>query len=147
MKVPKSRGDTMKNIRKIAHGLLTVLTGFLALTGSAGGISLLANLNAPPVEDLQGSIFKDFTIPGLALFIIVGGSALLAAILLIRKSKFGVLSATVAGIIILFFEFVEVLVIGSPPGVAQVLQIFYFGLGIIITIVSISIWFIDLSNE
>jgi hypothetical protein len=137
----------MKQIRKVAYVILIVLTGFLALTGILGGIALLANLNAPPVEQLQGSIFKDFTIPGLALFIIVGGSALLAAILLVRKNKYGVLCATAAAIIIMFFEFVEVLAIGSPPGVAQTLQVFYFGLGIIITIVSIGVWFIDLSSE
>jgi len=137
----------MKQTRKAAYVILTVLTGFLALTAFLGGIGLLANINAPPVEDLQGSIFKDFTIPGLALFMIVGGSALLAKILLVRKSKFAVLAATVAGIIIMFFEFVEVLVIGSPPGVAQALQIFYFGLGILIAIISIGIWFLDLFFE
>lgn len=137
----------MKQTRKAAYVILTVLTGFLALTAFLGGIGLLANINAPPVEDLQGSIFKDFTIPGLALFMIVGGSALLATILLVRKSKFAVLAATVAGIIIMFFEFVEVLVIGSPPGVAQALQFIYFGLGILIAIISIGIWFLDLFFE
>jgi hypothetical protein len=123
---------------------LIVLTGFLALTAFAGGIGILGGLNAPSIEGLKGSIFKDFTIPGLSLFVIVGGSALLAAILLVRKSKFAVLLATVAGIIIMFFEFVEVLVIGSPHGLAQTLQLFYFGLGIVIDVVSIGIWFIDL---
>jgi hypothetical protein len=134
----------LKQIRQIAHIVLIVLTGFLALTAFAGGIGLLAGFNAPPVDSLKGSLFKDFTIPGLSLFVIVGGSALLAAILLGRKSKFAVLFATVAGIIIMFFEFVEVLVIGSPPGIAQTLQTIYFGLGIMITIVSIGIWFIEL---
>jgi hypothetical protein len=137
----------MKQIRKVAVVILIFLTGFLALTGILGGIALLANLNTPPVEQLQGSIFKDWTIPGLGLFVFVGGSALLAAILLIRKNKYGALFATVAAIVIMFFEFVEVLAIGSPPGVAQTLQVFYFGLGITITIVSIGIWFIDLSLE
>lgn len=134
----------MKQIRKIVFVILNVLTGFLAVTGFLGGIGLLAGLNTPPLDFLKGSPFKDYTIPGLSLFIIVGGSALLTTILLIRKNKFSVLFATVAGIIIMFFEFVEVLAIGSPPGIAQVLQIFYFGLGVLITIASIGIWFIDL---
>ncbi len=137
----------MKQTRKAAYVILTILAGFLALTAFLGGIGLLANLNAPPVEFLQGSIFKDFTIPGLALFVIVGGGALLATILLVRRSKLSVLAATVAGIIIMFFEFVEVMVIGSPAGVARALQIFYYGLGTLITIVSIGIWFLDLSSE
>lgn len=137
----------MKQIRKVAYIVLIVLTGFLALSAFAGGIGLLAGLNAPPVDNLKGSLFKNFTIPGLSLFVIVGGSALLAAILLGRKSKFAVLVATGAGIIIMFFEFVEVLVIGSPPGIAQTLQIIYFGTGVLITIVAIGIWFIDLFAE
>jgi hypothetical protein len=42
------------------------------------------------------------------------------------------------------FEFVEVMVIGSPEGIARNLQIFYFGTGIIISILSIIVWLIDL---
>ena len=137
----------MKLFRKIIHVILIVLNIFLALTSSLGGIALLANLNAPPLEQLQGSIFKDWTVPGLSLFLIVGGSALFAAILLFRKSKFALLFSTTAGIIIMFFEFVEVLVIGSPAGVARTLQIFYFGLGAAIVAMSMGAWFIDLQSN
>jgi hypothetical protein len=137
----------MQLIRRVARVFLMIETWFLAITGFMGGIGLVAGLNAPPVDTLKGSIFKDFTIPGLALFVFVGGGALLAAILLVRKSKFAVLFATVSGIIIMFFEFVEVLAIGSPAGIAQVLQVFYFGLGVLITITSIGIWFIDLLSS
>jgi hypothetical protein len=124
--------------------VLIVLTAFLALTAIGGGIALLFNLNAPPVEQLQGSIFKNFTIPGLALFLAVGGSSLFATILLIRNSPFAILAATAAGFIILFFEFVEILVIGSPPGVARTLQIFYYGLGTIIVVLSLFAWYLQL---
>jgi hypothetical protein len=128
--------------------ILIVLTAFLSLTAIGGGIALIANLNAPPVEQLEGSIFKSFTIPGLALFLIVGGGSLVATIMLIRNSPFAFLAAAVAGFIILFFEFVEVLVIGSPAGVARTLQIFYYGLGTIIMIVSfLSLFFQLLSNQ
>jgi hypothetical protein len=134
----------MNLFRKILYVILALLTIFLALTGLLGGIGLLAGFNAPPVDQLQGSMFKDFTIPGLSLSLIVGGSALLAFILLLRKSKFMILFSTTAGIIIIFFEFVEVLVIGSPAGVARTLQIFYFGLGTLIAALSMGTWFLDL---
>jgi hypothetical protein len=128
--------------------ILILLTGFLGLTGVAGGIALLANLNAPPVEQLQGSIFKDYTIPGLALLLIVGGSGLFAAYLLIRRSRFAILASAVAAFIIMFFEFVEVLIIGSPAGVARTLQIFYFGLGTIIMVIALGAWYLMLAaNE
>jgi hypothetical protein len=135
----------MKLFIKILHITLTCLTLFLTLSGFAGGVGLLAKFNAPPVSQLEGSLFKDWTIPGLSLFLIVGGSALFAAILLLRKSKYALLASVTTGIIIMFFEFVEVLVIGSPAGIAQTLQIFYFGLGTAITVASMGLWFIDLS--
>ena len=137
----------MKLFRKILNGSLVVLNIFLALTAFAGGVGLLAGLNTPPVEQLNGSIFKDFTIPGLALFVLVGGGGLLAAILLIRKSKFSILFSIAAGMIIMFFEFVEVQAIGAPAGVAQTLQIFYYGLGTLIVCVSMGLWFIDLLTD
>ena len=135
----------MKLFIKILRITLVCLTFFLALSGFAGGVGLLAKFNAPPVSQLEGSPFKDWTIPGLSLFLIVGGSALFAAILLLRKSKFALLFSATIGIIIMFFEFVEVLVIGSPAGIARTLQIFYFGLGTTITVASMGVWFIDLS--
>ena len=75
------------------------------------------------------------------------GSALFAAILLIRKSKFALLFSTTAGIVIMFFEFVEVLVIGSPAEVARTLQILYFGVGTAIVIPALGIWFLDLLSK
>jgi hypothetical protein len=137
----------MRLFRTALNIVLIILTLFLALTAAVGGIALLTNLNTPPVEMLQGSPFRDYTIPGLALAVIVGGSALFAAILLLRKSKFAILSAATAGVIIMFFEFVEALIIGSPAGVARMLQIFYFGLGTLIVIVAMGVWFLDLLSE
>jgi hypothetical protein len=133
-------------MERVTRVILAVLTAFLALTAVAGGIGILAGLNVPPVEYLHGSVFRSFTVPGLALLVIVGGSALFAFILLIRRSRFGVVFAATAGIVIMFFEFVEVLVIGSPAGVARFLQLFYFGLGTVITIVSMVSWFAALTS-
>jgi len=137
----------VKSLHKVANAVLIVLILFLALTATLGGLAIVTGINAPNTTELTNSVFKGSLIPGIALFLIVGGSATLAVVLLLRKSRFGVLFATVAGIVIMFFEFVEVLVIGSPAGVARTLQIFYYGLGTLITIVSIGMWFIDLLFE
>ncbi len=137
----------MKKIKNKIIIILAVLTSFLSLTGLAGGIALVAQFNSPPVEQLNGSIFKDFTIPGIVLILLVGGSALIAAILLIRKNVFASVFSLLAGIIIMSFEFIEILVIGSPVGIARTLQIFYFGIGTLISILSISVWFIDLLRQ
>src|SRR5512143_387803 len=127
----------MKLLTKSIRILLIVLTIFLAFTAFGGGIQLLIGFYVPPVEMLKGSIFKDFTIPGLALGILVGGSALFAAILSIRKNKFALLASVASGLIIMFFEFVEMLIIGSPAGPARFMQIFYFGMGTVIVSTSL----------
>ena len=136
----------MNTMTKFVRIVLIVLTIFLALSAVAGGIQLLEGTYAPPIEMLNG-FFKDYAIPGLALGLIVGGSATFAAFLLIRKSPFATLFAATAGIIIMFFEFDEVLVIGSPVGMARNLQIFYFGLGTLIVIFSMAAWFLELRGQ
>jgi hypothetical protein len=78
---------------KILRVILIVLLFFLALTAIPGGIVLATNLYAPPVESLQGTLFPNFVIPGLALAMVVGGSGLFAAILLLRQSKYALLAA------------------------------------------------------
>ncbi len=118
--------------------LLIILTSFLGLTAIAGGVGLLAGVAAPPVEALSGSPFKDYTLPGLALLILVGGSGLAAAYLTARRSQYAPLACAAAGAIIVIYEVVEILVIGSPPGVARNLQIFYFTLGVLILLFSFS---------
>ena len=122
---------------------LIILDAFLALTAIGGGISLLAGIYSPPVSDLAGSPFSDYTLPGLALFVLVGGSALIAAILTIRRHPYAPLASAAAGIMILIFEIVEVIAIGSPPGVARNLQVFYFSLGALILVLAVAQWRVE----
>lgn len=130
----------MNNLLRV---LLILLDGFLALTAFGGGIALLAGLYAPPVEMLAGSPFKSYTVPGLALFVLVGGSALVAMILMIRRHPMAALASAVAGIIIILFEIVEVMVIGSPEGISRDLQIFYFTLGGLIILLAAAFWLVN----
>ncbi len=134
----------MKQIRTTGRILLIVFVAFLALTAFAGGVGILTGLNAPSADSLTGTIFTDFTVPGLALFVIVGGTALVAAILLIRRNRFALTLASISGIAIMCFEFVEVLVIGSSPGIARNLQVFYFGLGMLIAVIAMVIRFLEI---
>ena len=134
----------MQLLRKTLYTSLIILNIFLALTAIPGGFCLLTGIAAPPIEELKGSIFTDYTIPGLALMIIVGGSALLTAILLIRKNKFAVLLSAAVGLIIMFFEFIEILAIGSPTGAGLVMQLIYFVLGIAMVKCALIVLYLDL---
>lgn len=127
----------MTRIRRSLNTLLVVLCVLLALAAVPGGIALLVGFYAPPVTLLIGSVFSDFTIPGLSLVILVGGSAVLAALLLIRKHRLALPSAFASGLSVMCFEFAEVLAIGSPPGAARIMQFVSFGVGVGLTIASV----------
>jgi hypothetical protein len=127
-------------VNKVERYTLILLDAFLAITAIAGGIGLLTGAIAPGVDLLQGSPFTSYTIPGLALLIIVGGSALVATGLMVRLPHLGVLASGISGLMIIGFEIVEVLVVGSDPGVARNLQIFYFTLGLLIALLASALW-------
>jgi hypothetical protein len=125
---------------RITIGVLMILDAFLAVTAVAGGLGLLTGAISPGLELLEGSPFRSYTVPGLSLLVIVGGSALAATGLLQRRQPLGTLASAVAGMMIMGFEIVEVLVIGSEPGVARNLQVFYFSLGLLITSLASALW-------
>lgn len=122
----------------LSRFLLIIFEAFLALTAIAGGIGLLTGILAMPVEYLSGSPFDSFLIPGLSLMVLVGGLALVGTILVARKHRYAAAVTAVSGVAIIIFELVEVLVIGSPAGVARNLQIFYSSLGLLIVLTSLA---------
>lgn len=132
---------------KVIRVLVIIMLGFLALTTIAGGVALITDSMGMPVELLEGSPFSNYSIPGLSLAVIVGGNALIAVVLLFRKSKFSYLFSAAAGFVIMIFEFVEVQAVGTIDGLGQFLQIFYFGLGTLIVVLSMGTWFLSLRSE
>jgi hypothetical protein len=124
---------------RVLRWVLIGLSGFLALTAIAGGIGLLSGAVAPPLEELAGSVFPDYTVPGLALMLVVGGLAAAATVLLLRRHRLAWAAAASAGAAIIGFEVVEVLVFGSPLGIARNLQVFYLGLGALL--VALALWY------
>lgn len=119
---------------------LIILDAFLALTAIAGGIGLLTGMNTPTLDWLARSPFPSFTIPGLALLVIVGGTALVATIMMIRRHPSAALVSGLAGAVIIGFEIVEVFYIGSPAGIARTLQILYLTVGLLIVLLAAILW-------
>lgn len=133
-------------VNKFERYTLIVFNAFLAVTAIGGGIGLISGSIAPGLELLAGSPFQSYTLPGLALLVLVGGSALLATVLMLRRSRWGVLASGITGMMIIIFEIVEVLVIGSDPGIARTLQLFYFVLGALIVALAAALWFAQRSG-
>lgn len=123
---------------------LVVLEVFVALGAVAGGIGLLTGAIPVSLDALQGSPFVDYTVPGLSLMVIVGGSMFLAAATILTGREIGVLISAFTGLAMMVFEIVEVAVIdrmgGSGLVFAVILQSFYFALGLAIFVLSSSLW-------
>lgn len=79
--------------------VLDVVAGLSALVGM---VMLLTDWPYQfPIENLKPTPFSDYTVPGLILGIIVGGSALVAAWETLRSASAGALASFVAGLIMM----------------------------------------------
>jgi hypothetical protein len=88
------------------------LLAFGALNAFAGGYYGLSGAKGVPVEWLQGSPFIDYSVPSLILFIVVGGSFLIAAITIFACARIARASALTAGAIVLIWIAVQVAILG-----------------------------------
>ena len=92
--------------------LLGGLLAFGALNAFGGGYYGMSGAEDVPREWLEGSPFDDYFIPGLVLFVVVGGSFLAAAIAIFAKLRIARSAALGAGAIVLGWLAVETAIIG-----------------------------------
>lgn len=117
----------IKNQQKVYTILLEIITFTIGITAVIGGIGLITtNGLGMPLSYLSNSVFPSFVIPGILLAGVVGGSNLLALLLLLRKHKYMLEGAAVGGFGIIIWIFGELYIIGH----AHVLQAIYFALGV-----------------
>lgn len=88
------------------------LLAFGALNAFAGGYYGMSGAEDVPRKWLEGSPFDDYLIPGLVLFVIVGGSLLAAAMFVFAGLHLARVAAIGAGTVVLGWLVVETLVIG-----------------------------------
>jgi hypothetical protein len=92
--------------------VLGALLAFAALNAFAGGYYGLAGAKGVPREWLRGSPFADYFVPGLVLFVIVGGALLLATVAVFARWRHARVPALAAGVIVLGWLSIQVAVIG-----------------------------------
>ncbi|EKD31644.1 MAG: hypothetical protein ACD_77C00282G0006 [uncultured bacterium] len=105
----------MKKTRKPASTLrytLGVLLAFGALNAFGGGYYGMSGAEGVPLEWLEGSPFKNFFIPSLILFIVVGGSFLATAILCFAGYKYARQSVFATVAIVYTWLIVQMIIIG-----------------------------------
>lgn len=121
---------------------LAALSAFLAVGAIASALFVVPGL--PRAYLLRGP-FTDYTVPALALGLLVGGSALVAAVMVLVRPALGALIAILAGTAIIIFELVEIAIVGltaiaQPTEPVAWLQIFYLALGALIIALGAMLW-------
>jgi hypothetical protein len=116
---------------------LLAIAAFIATSAIEGGVAVLGGVvfgYKLPLAWLAGTPFGDYTIPGLALAIVVGGSALIAAATVFIHRGWAVLVSVVAGLMLVGFLVVEIVSIDSKLGNALptslAVQLLYLVLGL-----------------
>jgi len=113
------------------HIALGLLQAFISLGAMAGGFMLVIDPSGAamglPLSLLDGSMFTDYLIPGLFLFLINGFGSMLGAILSFAKARHAGEAAITLGAILVAWIVIQVGIILS----IHWLHVFYFALGII----------------
>jgi hypothetical protein len=91
--------------------VLVALEAVIALNAVGGGVYGLAGAKDVPRDWLAGSPFHSYTIPSLVLLIFVGGGMTVAASLLVAGYRCAPEVAIAAGLILLGWITVEILII------------------------------------
>ncbi|WP_353815108.1 hypothetical protein [Agromyces sp. SYSU T00266] len=131
---PASEGVSTMTMQGIARRVLLTVQIFVGITSVLGGAALVlggvldfsGTAMAIPLDYLDGSPFTSFVIPGLALALVVGGTHLVAFVMLSRRMRWAMIACAVAGFGMLVWVFVQMVFIPFSP-----LQAVYFGLGLL----------------
>lgn len=99
-------------MKKSNRIILGILEGFLALNAFGGGWYGMSGAEDVPLELLEGSPFRNYFLPGLFLFVAVGGSMLLASIAVFARWRAARAFSYAAVAIVLAWLAVQVAIIG-----------------------------------
>jgi hypothetical protein len=97
-----------KSIRYLMGGLLA----FAALNAFGGGYYGMTGAEGVPLEWLEGSPFRNYFIPGIILFFIVGGCFLFAAIAAFANMAIARKAAMFSVVVVFTWLIVQVAIIG-----------------------------------
>lgn len=114
----------MRNKRKLLMGVLL----FNGVSAVGGGLALMTGLIPEQASWVQHTGFGSLYIPGVILMAIVGGSSLIAALAMTKRSGGWQLASILSGVIMLFWIIGE---IASIRGF-HFLQVIYFITGVMV---------------
>jgi hypothetical protein len=101
-----------KSTEKLVRYALGILLLFVAINAFGGGYYGVAGAENVPTEWLKNSPFQSYFIPGLFLFVVVGGTSLFAACVVFKRLSYARSTALVSGIVILVWLITQMAIIG-----------------------------------
>ena len=133
--------------------MLVIIEALVGLGALGGGIAILTGAFDPwlPLGWLQGTPFRDFTIPGFILLIVIGGGMLVAAVTVFVQHEWAVLLSVAMGLVMSGFEIFEVVILDRyadaiiPSTIAQ--QTLMSGLGLVIFGLASYLWMSDYRRQ
>lgn len=102
---------SMRNDKIIRYSLAIILL-IIALNAFGGGYYAMAGAKDFPLEWLQGGPFKSYFIPGLFLFIVIGGLCLFTSIALFSHKPYVRTLSFICGILLILWITIQVRLIG-----------------------------------
>jgi hypothetical protein len=117
----------------------------MALTAIQGAIFVVPTMPRSVLHNGALGLFSDHTIPALALGALCGGAALVTLVTVFVRPQLGALGAIVAGIFMIAFELVEIVVVGftplqTPDQFPAWLQVVYLAVGAALVILGAGLW-------
>lgn len=131
---PEKAREGGMNIPRATRAALLWVVGFVAGTAIAGGVALtlgslvpaIPETMMPPAEELAGSPFASYLVPGLLVLVVVGGLHTLAFVLLVRRERRALLVTTISGYGLVIWILVQMVIISFSP-----LQVIYAAFGLL----------------
>jgi|ERR1700674_995167 len=108
-------------------GILLALLLLNGIGAIAGGIAVMRDALPFPDVWLQGTPFHSYFLPGLILFLAVGGSHLAAAYAILRRHPLAKRAAVFAGIVLTGWMVGELALIGFRAPI----QVWFVGVGLL----------------
>jgi hypothetical protein len=108
---------------------LLALQAFAALSAIAGGIALITGTIELPSDWLNGTLFSSYTVPGVILAMIVGGSQLTALLSSYGRRDRYLLLTAMAGGILMGWIVGELIIVGAKNATMFGYQLIYFVIG------------------
>lgn len=117
--------------RSMGRAAPIALLAFGTLSAAAGGIALLTGTITLPAEWLDDTVFASYTVPGLILALVVGGSQVVALYATLRHQDWAVVAAGVAGSVLMGWIIGEGILVGTRSSFMLTLQVLYFFNGLL----------------